>query len=78
MKIISLFKEVRCLIQLSVRIDIELRLPCIDVKQRLKDAVSIYQQSCKEISQNSSKTVSGFGIFCFFIFNFVQFGAMIV
>ncbi len=30
---VKLFKEVRCLLSLGIRIDISLRLSCIDVKQ---------------------------------------------
>ena len=80
---VKLFKEVRCLIQLGVRIDIGLRLSCIDVKQKypiavkLKDAVSIYQRSCKEMSQNSSKT-AGVCFYIFIFFSRVLFSAVFV
>jgi dynein heavy chain 1 len=51
----QLFKEVRCLVSLGVRIDISLHLSCIDVKQKypiatkLKDAVAIFGRTCREI-----------------------------
>ena len=60
---VKLFKEVRCLIQLGIRIDIGLRLACIDVKQKypiavkLKDAVTMYQRSCRELEHQGARNV---------------------
>eukprot|EP01083_Nonionella_stella_P096780 272139_1 len=62
---VQLFKEVRCLLSLGIRIDIALRLSCIDVKQKypiavkLKEAVSIFTRTCIEIDQYSSQRVGG-------------------
>ena len=61
---VKLFKEVRCLLSLGIRIDISLRLSCIDVKQKypiavkLKEAVSIFSRTCIEINQYSSQSIS--------------------
>lgn len=54
---IKLLKEVRCLISLGIRIDIGLKLNCIDVKQKypiavkLKEAIAIFTRTCREIHQ---------------------------
>ena len=58
---VKLFKEVRCLLSLGIRIDISLRLSCIDVKQKypiavkLKEAVSIFSRTCSEIDQYTAE-----------------------
>lgn len=58
---VQLFKEVRCLISLGIRVDIGLRLSCIDVKQKypialnLKEATSIFTRISRSIEEYSNR-----------------------
>ena len=61
---VKMFKEVRCLLSLGIRIDIALRLSCIDVKQKypiavkLKEAVSIFTRTCIEIDKYAARSIT--------------------
>ena len=54
---LTLFKEVRCLIELGVRIDIGLRLSCVDVKQKYSIGVKLKDPSSLSLSLSLSLTL---------------------